>query len=140
MVKRNGRGRARAILARDMERLGGPERPGGTGDGLPYLPEVGEVYQINSLIQTSGDPKAERPCVVVAIPMAPHQRIGIVTRTSDTNVDGVAHPADDELKLNLDGVFAGYGSVEQQLWRSANVRYLGRLREPWLSDVLRMSL
>lgn len=140
MVRSNRRARPHAILARDMERPGGRERPGGTGGGLPYLPEVGEVYQITALIQTSGDIKAERPCVVVAIPRAAHQRIGIVTRTSDTDMKGVPHPASLELDLNLDGVFAAYSSVEQQLWRSANVRYRGRLPEPWLSEVLELAL
>lgn len=139
MVKRKGRAKPHAILARDMERPNGQVRPGGMGDGKSFLPEIGEVFQINGLIHTSGDIKAERPCVVVAVPLATHQRIGIVTRTSNTNVSGVAHPADPDLDLNLAGVFAGYSSVEQQLWRSSNVRYLGRLPDPWLSLVLEAS-
>lgn len=139
MAKRRDRGKAHAVLARDMERPGGKQRPGGTGDGGPFMPQVGEVYQVKTDIYMTFDPKAERPCVVVAIPMAPHQRIGIVTRTSDTDVDGVAHSADPSLNLNLDGVFSGYNSVEQQLWTSANVRYLGILPDPWLTSVLEAS-
>lgn len=139
MSERKGRSKARAILARNMERPGGRPRPGGTGDGGPFLPEVGEVYQIDTLIKFSSDPKAERPCVVVSVPTAAHQRIGIVCRTSDTDVEGVSHPADPELDMNLDGVFAGLDSVEQQLWTAANVRYLGRLPDPWLTAVLEMS-
>lgn len=139
MARRRGRRKAHAILARNMERPGGKERPGGTGDGEPFTPEVGEVYQIKTDIYMTFDPKAERPCVVVAVPMAAHQRIGIVTRTSDTDVDGVDYPADPNLDLDLDGVFAGYNSVEQQLWTSANVRYLGTLPDPWLTSVLEAS-
>ena len=139
MSERRGRAKARAILARDMERPGGRPRPGGSGDGEPYLPDVGEVYQILTLIKFSFDPKAERPCVVVGVPAAAHQRITIVCRTSDTDVQGVSHPADPDLEMNLNGVFAGLDSVEQQLWTSANVRYLGRLGDPWLTAVLEMS-
>lgn len=139
MAKRRDRRKAHAVLARDMERSGGRERPGGTGDGAPFLPQAGEVYQVKTDIYMTFDPAAERPCVVVAVPMAAHQRIGIVTRTSDTVVDGVAHPADPSLDLDLDGVFAGYNSVEQQLWTSANVRYLGTLPDPWLTSVLEAS-
>jgi hypothetical protein len=139
MSKGRGRRKAHAILARDMQRPGGRERPGGTGSGEPFLPEIGEVYQIVSLVYGSSDPAGERPCVVVLVPRAPHQRIGIVTRTSDVNVEGVAHPKDVDLGLNRNGVFAGYNSVEQHLWSTANVRYLGRLHEPWLTKVLEMS-
>lgn len=139
MAKQRGRGKAHAILARDMERPGGKERPGGTGDGAPFLPRAGEIYQVKTDIYMSFDPAAERPCVVVAVPTAAHHRIGIVTRTSDTDVDGVAHPADRSLNLDRDGVFVGYNSVEQQLWTSANVRYLGTLPDPWLTSVLEAS-
>ena len=76
---------------------------------------------------------------MVSVPAAPHQRIMIVCRTSDTDVEGVSHPADRELDMNLDGVFAGLDSVEQGLWTSANVRFLGRLGDPWLTAVLEMS-
>jgi len=139
MARRRDSRKAHAVLARNMERPGGKERPGGTGAGEPFMPEVGEVYQVKTDIYMTFDRKAERPCVVVAVPVAAHQRIGIVTRTSNTDVKGVDHPADLSLDLNLNGVFAGYNSVEQQLWTSANVRYLGTLPDPWLTSVLEAS-
>ena len=57
MSERKGRAKARAILSRDMQRPGGRPRPGGTGDGGPFLPEVGEVYQIVTLIKRRPTPR-----------------------------------------------------------------------------------
>lgn len=106
--------------------------------GEPFLPEVGQVYQINTLIYSFGiDAAAERPAVVLTVPsvagsFAPIQ---IVTRTS-RGAPGVLHPADAVLKLNKDGVFSTLVSVEQSLWRPGNVELLGLLTEPYLTLVV----
>lgn len=106
--------------------------------GEPFLPTVGQVYQINTIIYTFGtDPAPERPVVVLAVPtssgsVAPIQ---IVTRTSQ-DAPGIRHPSDRALKLNKDGVFSDLGSVEQSLWRPGNVELLGVLPEPYFSRVM----
>ncbi|WP_343946674.1 hypothetical protein [Williamsia maris] len=104
----------------------------------PFLPEIGQVYQINTIAYTFGtDPAAERPAVVLTVPpvagsFAPIQ---IVTRTSQS-VPGVTHPADSALKLDKDGVFSTLGSVEQSLWQPGNVQLLGWLPNPYLTRVI----
>ncbi|WP_200215492.1 hypothetical protein [Micromonospora coerulea] len=93
---------------------------------------------MNTIIYSIGhDPAADRPAVVICVPLEPASRspIQLVTRTSKP-APGIRHPADRSLKLNRDGVFSDLVSVEQQLWRPENVEYLGILPEPFLSGVL----
>lgn len=114
-----------------------PKKKGEPGE--PFLPTVGEVYVVNSIVFTLGhDPASARPAVVIVVPVDPGSRfpIQIVTRTSKP-VPGVQHPADPALELNRDGVFADLVSVEQQLWRPENVLLRGKLSEPFLANVLR---
>ena len=126
-----------ALLARDGASDDGPEDPSNPdARDAPFLPEVGAVYQVNTLIYASHDPAPERPAVVVAVPAVAHGRIQIVTRTSATIGGGVTHPPDPSLGLDLEGCFVGLNSVEQQLWTVANVRYLGLLPNPYLSAIL----
>lgn len=114
--------------------------PGPRGEpGEPFLPKVGELYRVNTIIFLLGnDPAAARPAVVVTVPPDPTSRfpIQLVTRTSKS-VPGIVHPADSTLGLNRDGVFADLVSVELQLWRPQNVERLGVLPDPYLSAVLR---
>jgi hypothetical protein len=110
--------------------------------GEPFLPEVGELYLVSTIVYMCGyDPAADRPAVVIGVPAEPASRspIQLVTRTSKA-VPGVKHPADASLELDRDGVFSDLVSVEQQLWSPQNVRRLGVLPEPFLSDVLRRFL
>lgn len=107
--------------------------------GEPFLPKVGELYLVNTIIYTFGhDPAAARPAVVISVTpaLASHSPIQLVTRTSK-RVAGIRHPADKSLRCDRDGVFSDLVSVEQQLWRPQNVECLGVLPEPFLSDVLR---
>jgi hypothetical protein len=107
--------------------------------GEPFLPKVGELYLVSTIIYSFGHaPAADRPAVVISVPaeLASHSPIQLVTRTSKP-VPGVTHPADTSLKCDRDGVFSDLVSVEQQLWRPENVDYLGVLPELFLSDVLR---
>lgn len=106
--------------------------------GEPFLPKVGELYLVSTIIYSFGhDPAADRPAVVISVPpeQASHSPIQLVTRTSKP-VPGVEHPADMSLRCDRDGVFSDLVSIEQQLWRPENVEYLGPLPEPFLSDVL----
>jgi hypothetical protein len=104
----------------------------------PFLPKVGELYLVSTIVYSFGyDPAADRPAVVIFVPslLASHSPIQLVTRTS-RRVPGVSHPADASLKCDRDGVFSDLVSVEQQLWRPENVECLGVLPEPFLSAVL----
>ena len=108
--------------------------------GEPFLPKVGELYLVNTIIYTFGhDPAAERPAVVISVPpvLTSHSPIQLVTRTSKRVAGHPRHPADKSLRCDRDGVFSDLVSVEQQLWRPQNVECLGVLPEPFLSDVLR---
>jgi hypothetical protein len=107
--------------------------------GPAFVPQVGQLYRVNTIIYTFGhDPAAERPAVVIGVPASGirHSPIQLVTRTSK-RVPGVEHPADVSLQCDRDGVFSDLVSVEQQLWRPQNVACLGVLPEPYLSRVLR---
>ncbi len=123
-----GGGRSHAWLAR---------KKGESGE--PFLPKVGELYLVSTIIYSFGhDPAADRPAVVICVPpeRASHSPIQLVTRTSNP-VPGVPHPADMSLGCDRDGVFSDLVSIEQQLWTPQNVECLGVLPEPFLSDVLR---
>ena len=105
-----------------------------TGD--PFLPEVGELYLVKTIIYSSSDPAADRSVVVVLVPSVPHGTIQFFTRTSKTDVPGIKHPADLSLRCDRDGVFSDLASAEQRLWTPQNVTYLGLLGEPYLAKVL----
>lgn len=106
--------------------------------GKPYLPQIGELYLVETIIYSLGtDPAADRPAVVITVPPAAGSKapIQLVTRTSK-NVPGVAHPADLSLGCNRTGTFSDLVSVEQQLWRPGYVVRLGVLLDPFLCRVL----
>lgn len=116
-----------ALLPRDKGEL-----------GEPFLPQIGELYLVETIIYTLGtDPAADRPAVVITVPpgLASKSPIQLVSRTSQS-VAGVAHPADFSVGCNRNGVFSDLVSVEQQLWRPGNVLRLGVLPEPYISRVL----
>jgi hypothetical protein len=119
-------GRSHAWLSRLSAEAGGP-----------FLPKVGELYLVKTIIYSACDPAADRPVVVVFVPPAsvPHSTIRIFTRTSK-DVAGIKHPADLGLGCERDGVFSNFESVEQQLWIPQNVKRLGVLGEPYLARVL----
>lgn len=107
--------------------------------GEPFLPEVGELYLINTLVYSVGDdPAADRPVVVLCVPPNPASRspIQVVTRTSQV-AKGIRHPADRKLGLDRDGTFSDLANIELQLWTPKNVLKLGVLPEPYLSLVIR---
>lgn len=103
--------------------------------GPPYLPQIGQMYLVRTLVYASHDPAAARRAVVVTVPATKFGRIQLVTRTTK-QVDGVPHAADLAIGCDEDGVFSELVGVEQPQWRSGNVVLLGVLREPTLSAVL----
>lgn len=113
-----------------------PRPKGDPGD--PFLPEIGEMYLVETRIFSFGaDPAADRRAVVIGVPGDPDSKapIQVVTRTTQA-VPGIEHPADPATGCEKDGVFADLASVERQLWRPENVIRLGKLPEPFLSRVL----
>lgn len=115
---RHGTGRGHALLAPDF----GPPGPA-------FLPAEGEVYWVRTLLDSSSDPAAARPTVVLEVPALASARIQLVTRTTELQ-PGVTHPADDVAGLKVAGVFTDLVSVERTLWCPNNVYLCGRLGEP----------
>lgn len=116
-----------AVLAPDL----GPPGPA-------FLPQLGHVYWVRSLLYSSFDPAPCRPAVVVAVPFraSPTARIQIVTRTSDLEVIGVAHQRDPQLGLDHNGVFSDLVSCLASSWRPGDVLPAGPLPEPYLTRVM----
>lgn len=109
--------------------------------GPPYVPVVGGLYRVMTLLYGSSDPAPARPVVVVGVSAraTPNARIRIVTRSSQ-DVKGVHHPAAPACRLDRDGVFSTLGLVLASSWRSGAVLHLGDLPEPYLSRVIEWSL
>jgi hypothetical protein len=102
----------------------------------PFLPVLGDLYWVSTVILWSGDKKPTRPVVVIEVPSDLFGRIALVTRTSDTTRKGVAHDPMPEIGLAKPGVFADYASTEAILWTPRNVQRLGALPAPVLANVL----
>jgi hypothetical protein len=100
---------------------------------IPFLPLVGDVYRVRTIIVQPPDKHDTRPYVVVASPANMRGRISLVCRTSDTSADGIGHERDRRLSLTKDGVFNRLRSTEAQLWTPRNVTRLGPL-ERYLVD------
>lgn len=114
---------------------------GGAGADDHALPEIGQVYWVQPWIFLDGDPKGERPVVVVRAPRSPGDLMTVIERTSTrTDLRGVVHPADPTLGLNKPGLWAHRftRAVEERLFRPPTVRLAGRLGPPYLDEVMRM--
>jgi hypothetical protein len=103
---------------------------------VAYLPLVGEIYIIRTVIVQPPDKHDTRPVVVVASPANLLGRISLVCRTSDISAKGVQHARDRRLGLNRDGVFCRLTSTEAQLWTPRNVTLLGSLEPEHLAPVV----
>ena len=130
------------------ERTTGTARPPNRDDGrpavrrqdpadVPFLPTVGQVYLVATVLFQPPDKKPHRPFVVVDAPLTMRGRIAVVARTTDTNAAGIAHSADPALSLDKDGVFALLKSVEAQEWTPRNAALCGQLPPAVLQQVIR---
>ncbi len=104
---------------------------------VPFLPSLGQVYLVATVLFQPPDKKPRRPFAVVEAPLSLRGRIAVVARTTDTDVDGVRHDADPALSLDQDGVFALLKSVEAQEWTPRNVLLYGQLPPAVLQQVMR---
>jgi hypothetical protein len=102
----------------------------------PFLPVLGDLYWVSTVILWSGDRKPTRPVVIIEVPSDLFGRIAVVTRTTDTTRKGVAHDPMPEIGLDKPGVFADYTSTEALLWTPRNVQRLAALPAPMLANVL----
>lgn len=59
-------------------------------------PIVGGLYRIDTVLLSVSDPKPKCPAVVIAVPVGLPD-VSVVTRTSDTTVQGLRHPASPAL-------------------------------------------
>lgn len=121
------RRRRHALLAPDL----GPF-------GTPYLPVVGELYLVRTLLYSSTDPAPARRAVVVGVPsiLTPAARIRLVTRTSDMKVPGVKHDRDLALDCDVDGVLSDLVSCLASSWRPGDVKLLGPLPQAVLDALM----
>lgn len=95
-------------------------------DDNPYLPDVGEIYWVDSAIIHPKDKKPDRPVLVVEVPATLSGRITIVTRTTnEERTPGVPSPPDPDLGLNKPGVWGYLRSAEANLWTPSMVEYRG---------------
>lgn len=102
------------------------------------LPEVGELYWVDAFLFL-GDPERDRPVVVVEAPRDHLDRVSVITRTHDTSVKGVLHPADPKNGCNKPGVFALKNHHRLELSDFVeNSELAGQLTEPYLSQVLHL--
>jgi hypothetical protein len=105
-------------------------------DDSPYLPDVGELYWVDTTILDAYDKKPRRPALVLVVPAELTGRITLATRTSDTARSGVRHDPDPALGLRLEGVFHYLRTAEAQLWTPGHVTYMDRVDPQLLADVL----
>ena len=103
---------------------------------IPFLPVVGDLYRVRTIIVQPPDKHDTRPFVVVASPANLLGRISLVCRTSDTSADGISHARDRRLGLTKDGVFNRLRSTEAQLWTPRNVTRLGPLERQLMEQVV----
>jgi len=102
----------------------------------PFLPTIGDLYWVQTIILWSGDKKSRRPVVVIEAPRDRFGRVFMVTRTSDTTRKGVPHEAMPGIGLSKPGVFVRFASAEASLWTPRNVQRLAPLPADVLAKVM----
>jgi hypothetical protein len=94
------------------------------------LPNRGDVYKVLGAIQDPVDKKYNRRAVVVAVPADINGRIVIITRTTNLLRRGVPSPVDHSLRLDVEGVWGYYRTVEARLWVPPDVQRIGTMDTP----------
>ena len=86
-----------------------------------YLPDVGELYSIDTTLLGGADPQARREGVVVGVPAGGQGRITVALRASAPGVPGE---------------FGHLRTVAAGLWTPASVTYLDRLQAARLAELI----
>jgi hypothetical protein len=92
-------------------------------------PIVGGLYRVETALLSGRDPKPKRPATVIALPAYGLDDVPLITRTSDLDEPGIAHPRNVPLGCTKDGVF-GHRFV-----RHLDIRYF---RVPAVAEYLGM--
>lgn len=118
--------RSHAVLAPDL----GPPGP-------PFVPKIGELYLVRSLLYSSADRAAARRAAVCSVPgvITVASRIQLVTRTSNVDAPGVKHARDLSISCDRDGVFSDLVSCLASSWRPGDVRFLGVVPAPLMDEL-----
>ena len=121
------RPRPHALLAPEL----GPPGP-------PYMPTVGELYLVRTLLYSSSDPAVARRAAVITVPavVTVASRIQLATRTSDPSAPGVKHQRDMSVDCDRDGVFSNLVSCLASSWRSGDVKPLGVLPDHLVDELM----
>lgn len=102
-------------------------------------PIVGGIYWVETKLLSGTDPKMKRPVVVVALPPPDLPDVRVLSRTSNINQSGIAHPANPALGLFKPGVFAHrfLRSIDEKYFRvGAAVEYIGMLEPEYLGKMM----
>lgn len=94
--------------------------------GSAFLPAVGDMYWVDTLLYTPADKAHRRPAVVLEVPEPAHSPIRIATRTTNLEVRGVRHAVQPQWALE-EGVFSDLNHVKKDEWRSPRVTPVGAL-------------
>lgn len=100
----------------------------------PFIPVVGELYWVDTLLYTASDPAPRRPAVVVDVPERAHSPIRIATRTTNLKVRGAPHPAQPQWGLE-EGVFSDLNLVKKDEWCSPRVTSIGSLDNETMDSI-----
>jgi hypothetical protein len=87
----------------------------------PYLPDVGELYSIDTTLLGGADPQPRRQGVVIGVPASGPGRITVALRASTPGAPG------------------GFGhlrTVAAGLWTPASVTYLDRVQPARLAELI----
>ena len=103
-------------------------------EDVPFIPDIQVVYWVDTALLPSGDPEAQRPVVVMAVPSSTTGTIRVATRSSSERW-GIPHPRAEELGLNKDGWFSRRANIIGELWTMANVRSTGLLDDETFAAV-----
>lgn len=103
-------------------------------EDVPFIPDIQVVYWVDTTLLPPGDPEAQRPVVVMAVPATTTGTIRVATRSS-TERWGIPHPRSEELGLNKDGCFSRRANILCELWTLSNVRSIGTLDDDTFAAV-----
>lgn len=101
---------------------------------VPFIPDIQVVYWVDTVLLPPGDPEAQRPVVVMAVPDTTTGTIRVATRSSSEQW-GIPHPRAEGLGLNKDGWFSRRANILGELWTLKNVRSTGILDDDTFAAV-----